>query len=265
VWVDLALKARRRLLELEEREQLQAELVANVSHEFRTPLNIIGGYTELLAMGEFGELREDAAEILGRVHEACRNLSELVGDFLRYARVEARVEEVGESEIVTADLVAELERYGHVLLGDRKPVVFETETALAPRSLISDGVKLRTILRNLLTNAAKFTDSGRIAMRIEEDEAGLAIEVEDTGLGIPPEAQSLIFEPFRQLDGSITRSHGGVGLGLALSRKLARLLGGDLTVRSAMGEGSTFTLRLPATAVAKAANGSATLGATRVA
>ncbi len=246
VWVDVALKAHRRLRELKERERLQAELVANVSHEFRTPLNIIGGYTELLSGGEFGPLGDDASTVLARVQEACRNLSELVGDFLRYARVEARVEEVGEARLETVELAAEMERFASVLLDQGKLVRLSVDTSGAPSTIHTDGVKLRTILRNLLTNAAKFTEKGGIEVRFtENDTGGLSISVADTGPGIPADATESIFEPFRQLDGSSTRSHGGVGLGLALSRKLARLIGADLVVESVLGEGSTFVLTLP--------------------
>lgn len=247
VWVDVALKAHHRLRELKEKERLQAELVANVSHEFRTPLNIIGGYADLLAVGEFGPMGDEAETVLQRVQEACRNLGELVGDFLRYARVEARAEEVGEAPVETESLASEMERFAHVLLDQGKPVQLHVDVSAAPVGIITDVVKLKTILRNLLTNAVKFTDRGRIDVRFSVcDGGGLAVSVSDTGPGIAPEAQQIIFEPFRQLDGSITRAHGGVGLGLALSRKLARLLGGDLVVESTPNEGSTFHLTVPA-------------------
>lgn len=247
LWIDVALKAYERLQQLRDREQLQAELVSNVSHEFRTPLNIIGGYTELLAIGEFGEMGERASEILGRVQDACRDLSDLVGDFLGYARVEANVEEIGDGPIHTEEFAEDMAKYARLILGDRKPIAFEVDYEDAPRTFYSDLVKVKTIVRNLVTNAVKFTENGMIALRIGMGVDGsVTIEVEDTGLGIAPEAQDMVFEPFRQLDGSITRAHGGVGLGLALSRKLARVLGGDLVVRSALGEGSTFALTLPA-------------------
>lgn len=246
LWVDVALKSHERLNQLRERERLQAELVANVSHEFRTPLNIIGGYTELLAIGEFGRVDGQASEILTRVQKACRDLGDLVGDFLRYARVQADVEEVGQGEIVVDDLVDEMERYGRLILGDGKPIQLEVDCARAPRVFVSDAVKVRTILRNLLTNAVKFTEEGSIRIRFEAAPDGsTSIAVADSGIGIAPDAQEAIFEPFRQLDGSSTRTHGGVGLGLALSKKLAYLLGGDLTVESQPGRGSTFTLCLP--------------------
>lgn len=253
VWVDVALKAHERLQELKERERLQAELVANVSHEFRTPLNIIGGYADLLAVGEFGPMGEEAGEVLDHVREACRNLGDLVGDFLRYARVEARVEEVGEARLDLAELATEMERFGQVLVGDEKEVELVVDVSGAPPLVVSDIVKVKTILRNLLTNAAKFTNEGRIEMQFREGVDGsLLVTVSDTGPGIEPAAQELIFEPFRQLDGSVTRAQGGIGLGLALSRKLARLLGGDLSVESQPGKGATFQFTLPATRAGRA-------------
>jgi signal transduction histidine kinase len=252
LWVDVALKAHGTLKRLEERERLQAELVANVSHELRTPLNVIGGYTELLAEGEFGVLEPEAQEVLGRVKDACEELSALVSDFLRYARLEAGVEEIGLAWIEVQQLAIEMERLARVLLRDEHSVTVRIEAESAPARVLSDSVKLRTVLRNLVTNAAKFTHAGEIAICFEQGPSGgLVVRVRDTGIGIAPDDREVIFEPFRQLDGSTTRTHGGIGLGLALSRKLARLLGGDLSVDSALGVGSTFTFVLPPVAVAE--------------
>jgi signal transduction histidine kinase len=249
LWVDVALKAHRTLKRLEERERLQAELVANVSHELRTPLNVIGGYTELLADGEFGALAPPAVDILGRVKEACQELSDLVSDFLRYARVEAGVEVVGRAPIEVGQLAIEVERLARVLLRDDGAVTVRVDLTEAPARVLSDPVKLRTVLRNLVNNAAKFTAAGEIEVRFSgAAEDGLVVQVRDTGPGIGPESLEIIFEPFRQLDGSTTRTHGGIGLGLALSRKLARLLGGDIAVTSTPGVGSTFTLTVPGAA-----------------
>jgi signal transduction histidine kinase len=244
MWVDLALKSHRLLKQLSERERLQAELVANVSHEFRTPLNVIGGYTELVLAGDFGELQAEGVRSLQRVQVACHDLSELVSDFLRYARVEARVEEVRSKPVQTIELAGEMERLAGVLL-EAKQIDFWIDYEGAPSEFFTDAVKLKTILRNLITNAAKFTAEGQIWLRFERDGDGMAISVGDTGPGIPADSLELVFEPFRQLNGSMTRSHGGIGLGLALSRKLARLLGGELAVASEVGKGSVFRLRLP--------------------
>jgi signal transduction histidine kinase len=250
VWVDVGLKAHRLISRLRERERLQRELVANVSHEFRTPLNIIGGYTELLIEGAFGPLPQTVLEPLGTVAAATSNLGDLVMDFLRYAKLEAGVIEISEQPIETAELAHELQRLGLLLL-DEKDVRFAVDLDDAPPGLVTDSVKLRTILRNLISNAAKFTAAGAIWLRIALQAGALRLAVHDTGTGIRAQDLDVIFEPFRQIDGSSTRKHGGIGLGLALSRKLARLLGGDVEVESEPGVGSVFTLVLPATVAAR--------------
>jgi signal transduction histidine kinase len=133
------------------------------------------------------------------------------------------------------------------LLLEEKDVRFQSDTELAPEGFATDGVKLRTILRNLVTNAVKFTTRGTISLRIAQAKDSLVFSVSDTGTGIAPMDQAIVFEPFRQADGSATRRQRGIGLGLALSRKLARILAGDLVLESEVGIGSTFTLTLPVT------------------
>jgi len=244
IWVDAGLKAHRMIQTLRERERLQRELVANVSHEFRTPLNIICGYTELLLDGAFGMLPQTALEPLQELATATSSLADMVYDFLKYARVEAGVLEVTEQPVKTAELAREVERLAGVLAAD-KNVRFVARLDTAPEELVADGAKLRTILRNLLTNAVKFTAQGEVAFSIAQEAATVRFAVRDTGVGIDAAHLEVIFDPFRQVDGSSTRAHGGIGLGLALSRKLARLLGGDIEVESALGIGSAFTLVLP--------------------
>jgi len=244
LWVDVALKAHRMITELRERERVQSEIVANCSHEFRTPLNIIGGYAELIRGGDFGPMPATAEAPLAAISDATRNLLELVTDFLGYARIEAGVTHAVASEIDVAALAAELQRLAKVLLDD-KPVRFAVDLARAPAALTTDPMKLRTILRNLIGNAAKFTAAGDILLTITTEPDATRFEVRDTGCGIRREDLPVIFEPFRQADGSMSRRYGGIGLGLALARKMARLLGGDLAVESTVGVGSTFVFRLP--------------------
>jgi signal transduction histidine kinase len=164
LWVDVALKAHRLIAELRERERLQSEIVANCSHEFRTPLNIIGGYTELIRAGDFGAVPGTVLQPLTAISDATRTLLELVSDFLGYAKIEAGVSERADRPIEIATLGAELERLGQVLLED-KDVRFTLDIANAPKDVTSDPVKLRTILRNLIGNAAKFTTQGEITLR----------------------------------------------------------------------------------------------------
>lgn len=258
LWVDVGLKAHTLISRLRERERLQGELVANVSHEFRTPLHIIAGYTDLLLQGEFGELPESAVESLHRMAAAGENLSQLVSDLLKYGKLESGVSEATSQWLTTEEIASEIERLATLLL-EEKDVRFQSDVELAPEGFVTDGVKLRTILRNLVTNAVKFTTRGTISLRIGQTRDSILFSVSDTGTGIAPKDQEIVFEPFRQADGSVTRQQRGIGLGLALSRKLARILGGDLVLESEPGVGSTFTLTLPAAdsqrrALAEAAN-----------
>ena len=254
LWVDVALKAHRLITELRERERLQSEIVANCSHEFRTPLNIIGGYAELLRSGDFGVVPEAALGPLTAISDATRTLLELVTNFLGYAKVEAGVSETVSQAIGVPALAGELQRLGQVLLED-KAVRFVVDLTRAPVEVATDPVKLRTILRNLIGNAAKFTARGEIVLQITAEDGATCFALRDTGCGIRREALTVIFEPFRQADGSTTSRYGGVGLGLALARKMARVLGGDLEVASEVDVGSTFVFRLPsATPVAAAAS-----------
>jgi signal transduction histidine kinase len=249
LWVDVGLKAYRLIAELRERERWQSDIVANCSHEFRTPLNIIGGYAELMRAGDFGDLPEAALAPLTAIADASRALFDLVTDFLGYAKIDAGVSEPENRTIEIATLAGEMRRLGEVLIED-KPVRFAVDVSAADAEITSDPVKLRTILRNLIGNAAKFTAQGEITLRISSDADATSFAVCDTGCGIRPADLDMIFEPFRQADGSMSRRYGGVGLGLALARKMARVLGGDLEVESAEGVGSSFVCRLPHPAAA---------------
>jgi signal transduction histidine kinase len=196
LWVDVALKAHRMITELRERERLQSEIVANCSHEFRTPLNIIGGYAELLRSGDFGALPHAAQPPLTAITDATRTLLELVTDFLGYAKLEAGVAESLSQRLEVPALAAELQRLGEVLLED-KNVRFVLDLGQAPPDVTTDPIKLRTILRNLIGNAAKFTSQGSISFTITRDGDATRFEVRDTGCGISAEDLPVIFEPFR--------------------------------------------------------------------
>jgi signal transduction histidine kinase len=244
LWLDAALKARALIRGLRESEQLQRELIANVSHEFRTPLNIIYGYTDLLLEGDMGDLPGDARTAISRLARATHDLSELISDLLSYARVEAGGDEDLVEAVTTEELVAEMERLAG-LLSEGKPVEFTADVARAPAQFNLDQGKLRVVLRNLVSNAAKFTNEGSVCLSIVHSGDHMRFSVADTGPGIAAEDHSIIFEPFRQLNGSMTRKHRGIGLGLALARKLAILLGGEIHLESALGEGANFTLLVP--------------------
>lgn len=244
MWVAVGLKAFRLIQRLRDRERVQADLVANVSHELRTPLNIIGGYAQLLLDAQFEPLPTRAEQPVHAILTATRNLTNLVADFLHYAKVEAGMTSLSGERVAIRELALEVQRMGELLL-ERKPVRFSVSVEGERQDLVTDSIKVRTILRNLVTNAIKFTASGAITVCFHGDERGLRVVVQDTGPGIRPEDRDMIFEPFRQADSSDTRTHGGIGLGLAISRKFARLLGGDIVVDSVVGAGSTFTVTLP--------------------
>jgi signal transduction histidine kinase len=244
LWVDVGLKAYRRIRSLCERDRLQGELIANVSHEFRNPLCVITGYADLLLGAGFGALPEESKKPLQAIERAATSLDYLVSDFLSYAKLEAKALKVMRQTVSITELVQELEGLAGNLQ-DGRPLQFQVERRSGVETLHSDPGKLRAILRNLVSNAMKFTLAGTVTVRIEDSSEGVQFRVIDTGPGIAAEEQETIFEAFRQLDGSITRRHGGVGLGLALSHKLALLLDGALEVESELGHGASFTLSIP--------------------
>ncbi|WP_420125841.1 ATP-binding protein [Longimicrobium sp.] len=224
----------------------KSEFLAVMSHELRTPLNAIGGYAELLEMGIRGPVTPQQADDLRRIQNSQRHLLGLINEVLNYAKIETGsvhydVADVPVREALAAaeSLVAPQARAKGLALGvgDGAPSV----TARA------DAEKLRQILVNLLSNAIKFTDrGGRVEISCQRLDGRVRVDVRDTGVGIPTEKLEAIFDPFVQVRADLTRPHEGTGLGLAISRDLARGMGGDLTVASSPGEGSTFTLTLPA-------------------
>jgi len=237
-----------RYLQAEEARRLKGEFLANVSHELRTPLTAILGYTYLLREGLSGPLEEEQAGAVEKIETAGGTLMTLINDLLDLTHLK-----LGHTpaEAEACDAVA-LARAALATLPTLPAALrIQAELPSGPVPVFTDPGQVVRILQNLLSNAVKFTPSGTVTLRIRMvdgagDEAAKVVwEVEDTGIGIPAEDQERIFDEFRQVDGSATRRFGGVGLGLALSRAFARQLGGDVSVRSAPGEGSLFTLTLP--------------------
>ncbi len=228
----------------EEANKLKSDFLASMSHELRTPLNGILGYSELLQL----ELADPVhLEYATTIQSSGQHLLDIVNDLLDLAKIEAGRLELKSTNHGLVGLARELVG-AHRPHAQAKGLSLELELAdNLPESLSMDIQRVRQILNNLLNNAIKFTENGRIGLRVTLDGERVAFAVSDTGPGIPPEAQDVIFERFRQLDQFLTRDHGGTGLGLALARELAHLLGGDLVVQSTMGVGSTFTLFLPIT------------------
>jgi signal transduction histidine kinase len=243
-WVTVCLRAYRLIRRLRERERIHAELIGNLSHEFRTPISVVHGYVSLLLDHAFGPFPVAARAPLQAVEENVRLLAHVIDNVIGHTRLEAGAAELSLGGIDVCPLLAEMERLGRLLLHE-KAVALTCQVDTELPIVHSDGEKLRTILRNLLSNAAKFTAEGAVEIRASRRGDDVVVVVRDTGVGIAPERLESLFEPFRPGDGSSTRRHGGLGLGLAISRQYARLLGGDLTVESTPGAGSTFTLVVP--------------------
>ena len=229
---------------VEAANRAKSDFLATMSHELRTPLNAMLGYTELLAMGLPVPIPEPAREHVTRIGLSARHLLRIIEEILSFSRMDAGRETVDRAPVDLGELVREVAAIIEPL-AQEKGLRFETDAANIPARLQTDGGKLRQILVNLLGNAVKFTDRGEVELSVAERDGELLFRVRDTGIGIAPEDQDKLWEPFWQADQSNRRKAGGTGLGLAVSRRLARLLGGDLVAESTPGEGSTFILTLP--------------------
>jgi signal transduction histidine kinase len=246
--VGSALRTRAQLAHLNTAERLKGELLASVSHELRSPLNVVIGYVELLREGAFGACSTDALAALGRVHGNAVHLLELVEEFLDLSRTEAQ--RAPGAQVALTPFLREVAESFTVLLRT-KPVAFQAEIPNDLPTVLAEPAKLRVVVQNLLSNAEKFTEEGRISLEAQVIPGErVAIRVSDTGPGIPVEHHEAIFGLFHQLGDDLARSK-GIGLGLALARRFARIMGGDITVESRPGRGSTFTLVLEAARAAE--------------
>jgi PAS domain S-box-containing protein len=237
---------RRSHIALEQASASKSQFLANMSHEFRTPLNAILGYTSMLLKGVSGELSAPQRRNLERIDSNSHHLLSIINDILDITRIEAGKMPLTVAEFPIPDLICEVLAEVEPLIARSKLTVStQVDDGLPP--LRSDRQKVKQVVINLLTNALKFTPQGWVTVTAGGEPTGgrVAIAVADSGIGISPKDQEVIFEDFRQADDSPTRQYTGAGLGLAICRRLASMLGGELTVRSALGEGSTFTLRLP--------------------
>ena len=232
--------------ELERANQYKSEFLANMSHELRTPLNSSLILAKLLADNRDGNLTAEQVKFAQTISSAGNDLLALINDILDLSKIEAgKVELVPEPMVVATAVEGLVKTFEPA--ARQKGIAFSVAVEPGtPERMETDVQRLGQILKNLLSNALKFTERGAVTLRVFSDSAStVSFAVRDTGIGIPPQQQDIIFEAFRQADGSTHRKYGGTGLGLSISRDLARLLGGDITVRSAAGEGSTFTLTLP--------------------
>jgi signal transduction histidine kinase len=228
---------------LYESNRLKSDFLATVSHELRTPLNSILGFSEVLLSGD--SLSDKQQRWVRNIQTSGDRLLNLINDILDLAKIEAgkmklRLEEVGIQDI--CDGMLNMFRP----LAEKKNIDLRGQVDPGIPLLKQDPAKLQQILSNLLSNAIKFTpEGGRVMVKAETDSRHLILTVSDTGVGIAPEEQELVFEKFRQSGNPLTREHAGTGLGLSIVRELSKLLGGDVTLQSELGRGSTFQIRLP--------------------
>jgi signal transduction histidine kinase len=230
--------------ESQEANRAKADFLAIISHELRTPLNAIMGYSDLLETGISGPVSAKQKRHLGRVRASARHLLQLIEELLSFARMEGGEDEVQLHSVRAIDLAREagavveplvIEK-GHAfhIIDDADSVVLETDVC-----------KARRVLVNLLSNAFKFTDGGRVELRVSRAHEHVEFTIRDSGPGIPPEKLRRVFEPFWQAEEPNTRCTGGIGMGLSVSRRLARMLRGDVVVASTAGVGTTVTVRIP--------------------
>ncbi|HEX3800048.1 MAG TPA: HAMP domain-containing protein [Verrucomicrobiae bacterium] len=237
----------------------KSEFLANMSHELRTPLNSLLILSDELSKNKDQNLTPKQVEFSKTIHASGNDLLALINDILDLSKIESGTVIVDVGDVALRDLQDYVERtFRHV--ADARKLEFDLERGSGlPKSFQTDAKRLQQILKNLLSNAFKFTEKGKVSLFINQARSGwnsenetlnqaksvIAFSVSDTGIGISPDKQQIIFEAFQQADGSTSRKYGGTGLGLAISREIARLLGGEIRLVSAPGQGSTFTLFLP--------------------
>ncbi|HET9622466.1 MAG TPA: response regulator [Kofleriaceae bacterium] len=230
--------------ELLRSNEVKSQFLANMSHELRTPLNSSLILAKLLADNREGNLNAEQIRFAQTIYSAGNDLLTLINDILDLSKIDAGMLDVRPELVPIARLADELDRTFQPVAA-QKGLDFQVRIQGAPEMIETDPTRVMQILKNLVSNALKFTEHGGVSVEVTTASGDVVFEVRDTGIGIPEDQHELIFEAFRQADGASTRRFGGTGLGLSISRDLARLLGGGLRVASAPGKGSTFTLSLP--------------------
>jgi len=228
---------------LEQANQYKSEFLANMSHELRTPLNSSLILAKLLAENKDGNLTDEQVRYAQTIHSSNTDLLLLINDILDLSKIEAGHIDIHAEPVTVAAILDTMRRFFDPV-ASQKRLQFRIEQGQeAPEVLVTDNQRLQQVLKNLLSNAFKFTDAGSVTLRVQPaGEEHVRFDVVDTGIGIDPSQQEVIFEAFRQADGTTSRKYGGSGLGLSISKEFAQLLGGDITVSSTVGGGSTFSL-----------------------
>jgi PAS domain S-box-containing protein len=241
----LALEDARLLEELQQADRLKSDFLATMSHELRTPLNIVMGYSDLLLEEGFGPLTPEQIKPLQRIRKAADRELELITTLLDVSLLESGQLAVKEEEVDLQKLLQEIAGTSQDLLQEKPDLRLQWHATADLPMMYTDRAKLKVVLQNLLSNAIKFTAKGTVTMVADSRDEGVEVVVSDTGIGITPEVQAVMFELFRQGENPLTRHYGGVGLGLYTVSRFLELLGGKVAVESEVGKGSTFRIWLP--------------------
>jgi len=228
----------------EDANRAKSDFLAVMSHELRTPLNAVLGYADLLDAGVSGALNPTQLKQVAAITSSARHLLEMIEEILAFAKIESGTERVNLEHTNLAAVIEDAAALVRPAAAARN-LDFTVELPSGDIHARTDSRKVRQILVNLLSNAVKFTERGSITLRARTEDNWIIIDVEDTGIGIPAEHLEHIFDAFWQVERTTTRTTGGTGLGLSVSRSIARQLGGEVTVESTVGKGSRFTVRLP--------------------
>jgi signal transduction histidine kinase len=223
----------------------KGDFMAMMSHELRTPLNAIIGYAQLLEMGVPTGIPEQALRHAERIRLSASHLKQLIDEILTFSRLEAGREPVEVGTLDVQEIVREVTAIMEPMV-QNKGLEFTAHVGTLEQRIESDPRKVRQILLNLLGNAVKFTENGGVTLKVCSAETGIRFEVADTGIGIRPDEQARMFEPFWQADATRTRKTGGSGLGLVITQRLVDLLGGRINCESTIGKGTVFAIELPA-------------------
>jgi signal transduction histidine kinase len=250
-------KLKEKTVELEAANRAKDEFLGVMSHELRTPLNVIKGYAEVTKEKTFGELNAEQMYALEKISSHATDLAHMINSILQVTTIEANTVKVEWRQLNPSDILDVLQSDYRVRANKALEILWDYPAHLP--LLTTDDEKLKAILQNLVNNALKFTEKGtiRVSARHVIDARAIEFKVADTGLGIAHDKLPLVFDMFKQADSSATRKHDGVGLGLYIVKKFVDLLGGQISVQSKLGEGSTFVVAFPLNTASRAPEGSA--------
>lgn len=243
-----ALENARLFEQAESVNRLKSDFLATMSHELRTPIHINLGYTSMLLTGDLGPLTTAQTSALQVIEKSGQGLNELITSLLDVSHLDDGKMSVMVALVDVAQFMAEIKAEASTLVNSKPALTVTWHVSPVLPKLYTDRVKLKIVLNNLLDNALKFTDQGRVTVEAQPRDGGVEFSVADTGIGISPEIQGVMFDRLRQGDSTMTRRYGGIGLGLYIVKQLLELLGGTVTVESEVGMGATFRVRIPAVA-----------------